>query len=377
MKKTTIIISFMFLLFACKNKEQENDAAVAVKVQENSITVTDEQYNNAGIETGKLSTLDISPVLKLNGKIDVPPQNMISVSAPLGGYLKTTKLMPGMHINKGEVLAVMEDMQYIQLQQDYLTTKAQFALTESEYNRQKELNKSKATSDKVFEQAKANYHLQLVYVKSLEEKLKLIGLNPSNVNTQNISKSIRIYSPITGFVSAVNVNVGKYVSPSEVLFELVNPADIHLVLTVFEKDINKLAIGQKLSSYTNANPQKKYALKIMLINRNVTNQNSAEVHCLFEQVDKSLLPGMFMNAEIELTSNTVMALPEDSFVRFENKHFVFVARSDKQYEMKEVEIGNSENGFSEIRNPEKMSNETFVTKGAYSLLMALKNESDE
>src|SRR5690606_12587419 len=143
--------------------------------------------------------LNISPVLKLNGKIDVPPQSMVSISVPYGGFLKSTTLIPGMRVKKGDVLAVLEDVQFIQLQEDYLTAKAKYTLYESEYKRQKEINQSKASSDKLFEQAKANYELQMVVIKSLEEKLKLIGLQPGNLTAQNISKSIRIYSPINGF----------------------------------------------------------------------------------------------------------------------------------------------------------------------------------
>ena len=126
------------------------------------------------IKAGKIEQRSFSSILKVNGRIDVPPQNMVSVSVPLGGYLKSTKLLPGMHINKNEVIAVIEDQQYIQLQQDYLVAKAQFGFHESEYNRQKELNQSKASSDKVFEQAKSTYQTQRVLIKSLEEKLKLL-----------------------------------------------------------------------------------------------------------------------------------------------------------------------------------------------------------
>uniref|UniRef100_UPI001C2EFBAC efflux RND transporter periplasmic adaptor subunit n=1 Tax=Mucilaginibacter humi TaxID=2732510 RepID=UPI001C2EFBAC len=62
---------------------------------------------------------------------------------------------------------------------------------------------------------------------SLAEKLQLIGIHTRNISASKISRSVNIYSPITGFVSKVNVNIGKYVSPTEVLFELVNPTDIH------------------------------------------------------------------------------------------------------------------------------------------------------
>lgn len=376
MKNIISIASLSVLLFACGN-ETKKEITNIEPTPENVVTLTSEQYKNAGIETGKLSTKSISSLLKVNGKIDVPPQSMVSISVPLGGYLKSTKLLAGMHINKGEVLAVMEDVQYIQLQQEYLTSKAQFALTENEYNRQKELNQSKAASDKVFEQSKANFQSQLILIKSLEEKLKLIGLNPKKLTANTISNSINIYSPITGFVSAVNVNIGKYVNPSDVMFELVNPNDIHLTLAVFEKDINKLSIGQKLFAYTNSNPDKKYGCEIILISKNLSNHNSVEVHCHFEQYDKSLLPGMFMNAEIELSGNNTIALPSEAIVSFENKNYVFTEKGNKQFEMTEVQIGNAENGFTEIFRNENLTNQTFVTKGAYNLLMALKNKSDD
>lgn len=377
MKNIILIINIALLVTSCGNDNKQNDAENEQPTQENTLTLTDEQYKNAAIETAKIFTSNISSVLKLNGKIDVPPQSLVSVSVPLGGYLKSTKLLPGMHIRKGDPLAVMEDIQYIQLQQDYLTTKAQLSLTESEYNRQKELNQSKATSDKVFEQVRTNYQTQLVLLKSLEEKLKLIGLNPQRISAGTISKSINIYSPISGFVSAVNVNIGKYVTPSDILFELVNPNDIHLNLTVFEKDINKLAVGQKLLAYSNSHPQTKYPLEVILISKNISGQNAAEVHCQFEQYDNGLLPGMFMNAEIEVSTHNANVLPEEAIVRFENKHYVFVEKGKQTFEMKEVQTGNAENNLVEIINAEQFDNENIVVKNAYTLLMALKNESEE
>lgn len=376
MKKLIIIINIFLLFTACNNK-QINDEQINTATQENVASLTDAQYKNAEIEIGKIENQNIFSVLKLNGKIDVPPQNMVSISVPMGGYLKSTKLLPGMQISKGEVIAVMEDPQYIQLQQDYLTAKAQFAYNESEYLRQKELNESKAASDKVFEQAKATYQTQNVLIKSLEQRLKLIGLNPNTVTANTITKSISIYSPINGFVSAVNVNIGKYVMPSDVLFELVNPNDIHLVLTVFDKDINKLAIGQKVFAFSNSNPDKKYECEIILISKNLSNDNATQVHCHFVQYDKSLLPGMFMNAIIELSGGNAVVLPIDAIVRFENKNYVFIEKGNRQFEMTEVQIGNTENGFTEIVDTESLTNKNIVVNGAYNLLMVLKNTDEE
>jgi cobalt-zinc-cadmium efflux system membrane fusion protein len=371
-----LLIVVCFLFTACNNK-QTSEEQVNTATQEPVAKLTEAQYKNAAIEIGKTETKNVFSVLKLNGKIDVPPQNMVTVSVPLGGYLKSTKLLSGMHINKGEVIAVMEDPQYIQLQQDYLTAKAQFAYNESEYFRQKELNESKAVSDKIFEQAKATYQTQNILIKSLEQKLRLIGLHPNNITANTITKSISIHSPINGFVSAVNVNIGKYVMPSDVMFELVNPNDIHLTLTVFDKDVNKLAIGQKVFASSNSNPDKKYECEIVFISKSLSNDNATQVHCRFLQYDKTLLPGMFMNATIELSGGNVTVLPNDAIVHFENKSYVFVEKGSRQFEMLEVQIGNAENGFTEIIDAEKLANKNIAVKGAYNLLMVLKNTDEE
>jgi cobalt-zinc-cadmium efflux system membrane fusion protein len=284
-----------------------------------------------------------------------------------------------MHVSKDESIAVMEDPQYITLQQDYLTAKSQLIFAEEEYKRQEELNKSKAASDKIFQEAKMNHSNQKVLVKALSEKLKLIGINPESLNENNLSRSINIASPIEGYVSHVNMNIGKYVNPSEILFELVNPTDIHLALNIFEKDIDKLFIGQKLTAYTNNNPEKKYPCEIILIGKDLSHDRSVEVHCHFEKYDATLIPGMFMNAEIEVQSHNAFVIPTDAIVRFEGKQFVFSQNENKTYEMQEVNTGNSENGFTQITfaDGKDLNAHTFVIKGAYTLLMKMKNTEEE
>jgi len=374
--KNIIFLSLILSLAGCAGNKNA-DEALSAPENTNSVTLTDAQIKNAGIVTGEVTRKEISTILKLNGIVDVPPQNMVSISAPLGGYLKSTTLLPGMHITKGDVIAVMEDQQYIQLQQDYLTAKARIGFLENEYHRQKDLNSSQASSDKVFQQAEADYRSQQVLMAALAEKLRLAGINVDQLNEKNISRSVNIYSPINGYVSKVDVNIGKYVSPTEVLFELVNPADIHLALKVFEKDLDKLFIGQKLVAYTNNDPGKKYPCEILLIGKDLTIERNTDVHCHFETYDKSLIPGTYMNAEIEVKKNDAYTLPEDAVVRFENKNYVFIKKRNNQFQMTEVNTGNTENGFIEILNAENFVSGELVIKGAYSILMSLKNKSEE
>jgi cobalt-zinc-cadmium efflux system membrane fusion protein len=380
MKFILLLLLFSAYLFtSCTSNE---DAKQSVESNEKNtinqiIHLTPQQLKNSEIAIGKAEQKNTSSVLKVNGKIEVPPQNMISISVPLGGFLKETKLIPGMLIKKGEVIATLEDQQYIQLQQEFLTSKNKLVYLEKEFERQKELNLSKSSSDKIFQEAENNFKEQKIIYKSLSEKLRLIGINPEKLDENNLSRTINLVAPINGFVSLVNVNIGKYVNSSDVLFELINPDDIHLVLTVFEKDVQLIAPGQKLQAFTNNDLTKKFPCEILLIGQNLNSDRSVDVHCHFDSYDKSLIPGMYMNAEIEYNNNDAYVLPDEAIVNYESKHYVFISRTSSDFEMIEVTIGESKDGFSQLLSATELKNKNVVTKNAYNLLMTLKNRVEE
>ena len=374
--KNIIIVLLSLFVFGCKNSQQEQEKQPN-SANENHIALTKEQLQNFQLSTTELQEKNIHHTLRLNGSIDVPPQNLVSVRSALGGRVQSTKLLPGMHFRKGEVLVTLEDNQYIQLQQDYLTTKAQLQNAREEYSRQKELNQSKASSDKVFQQAQADYRILEASLAALEQKLHLIHINPNQISVSNIKRTSNIYAPFDGYVTKVMVNIGKYVSPSDVLFELVDPRDIHLNLKVFEKDWDKIQIGMPVVSYTNNKPEKKYSGKIILIGKNISEDRTMEVHAHFDNYDALLIPGMYMNAEIEIPETKNLALPDECIVSFEGNHYVFKQKDATNFEMIAVEVGSSGDGFTEIINADSLKNSKIVQKGAYTLLMAMKNKGEE
>jgi cobalt-zinc-cadmium efflux system membrane fusion protein len=371
---STVILA-VILFNACSNSsaEQQSEEKTA-NTNETLVQLTAAQAKNIGLQTGTVSVKNISGSLKLSGQIDVPPQNLVSVSIPLGGYLKSTQMLPGTQVRKGQLLAIMEDPQYIQLQQDYLNAKNKLAYAGKEYERQKELNSSKASSDKVLQQSESEFRSISIELKALAAKLSLIGINPQRLTENSISRSVGIHSPINGYISRVNVNIGKYVTPSDVIFELVNPTDIHLNLMVYEKDLGKIAIGQKVIVYSNARPDQKYDTKIILLSHSLNENRIAEVHCQFEKYDKKLVPGMYMNAEIQLDNNQGKVLPDDAIVSFENKDYVFVQEGNSSFRMTPIQKGQSENGLTVVGDG--LEGKRIVTVGAYSLLMKLKNTAE-
>ena len=124
-KLSFVLIAVTAILLSCGEAKQD------VEMPEDNagsglVTLNPAQLRSGGIETGTATRKIMGGELHVNGLIDVPPQNIVSVSFPMGGYLKNTKLLPGMHVNKGEVIGLIEDQSLIQLQQDYLVSVARF-----------------------------------------------------------------------------------------------------------------------------------------------------------------------------------------------------------------------------------------------------------
>ncbi|MFY8004537.1 MAG: efflux transporter periplasmic adaptor subunit, partial [Chitinophagaceae bacterium] len=181
----SILLAFI-VLFACKQNSTtqaaDTDSAKATtEATEQTVTLNTEQLKNAAIETGKAVWQNLPVVLKANGTVDVPPQSLNSISFPLGGYLKSTGLLPGTSVHKGSVLAVMEDQSYVQLQQDYLMAKAKLEFLSTDLQRQKQLSDADAVSIKNYQQALSDYKMAVITAKALEEKLEIIGINPQKL----------------------------------------------------------------------------------------------------------------------------------------------------------------------------------------------------
>jgi len=379
MQKSFFYIILLLLSASCSQTPEKNiDAEKPKAVSSNAVTLTDAQVKNAGIEVGAVQSQTLDEVLKVNGVVDVPPQNIVSVSFPMGGYLKNTNLLPGLHVNKGEVIGQIEDQSLVQLQQDYLVAVARLTYLQQEYDRQKELSEQQVSAAKTFQQAQADFAAQKVLVKGLGEKLRLININPAALNENKISRSVPIYSPINGFVSKVNVNIGKFVNATDVLFELINPDDMHAALTVFEKDLPKVKIGQLAKVSFVDDPSKEYDCEVILVTRNVDDNRSGTLHCHFKTRPKNLLPGMFLNASIHIENVPALTVPEEAVVRYANQHYVVQVTGKNSYQLVQVAAGVKENKQIAVSsNAIDLKNMPVVTKNAYAILGKMKNAAEE
>ena len=382
-KKIALGSLLSLFIISCSDKKTDMNLPQEKSVgnTENTVELTNEQFKIAEITIGKIELKSLSGAIKVNGMLDVPPQNLVSVSAPMAGFLKSTELLQGMKVRKGQVIAVLQNADYIQLQQDYLDYKSQLEYLDAEYKRQQELAKESVNSQKTVLQSKTQYQSMMAKVNGLKAKLGLLGINTTQIESGSFQNTISILSPINGYVTQVNVNIGIFVNPTDVMFKIVDTEHLHAELIVFEKDIPNIKIGQKVR-FTLANEQTERTATVHLIGREISEDRTVRIHCHLDKEDNNLLPGMYLKAYVEAGSKNVTALPTNAVVNFDGSDYIFIAipsqdKNRRSFKMLAITKGVSDENFTEIHLPEKIAADAeFVVNGAFDVLAKMKNNEE-
>lgn len=378
-----LLLTGSVLFFSCARSS--GDEVIAPESNPDMVTINDAQMKSADIRLGAVARKKVNATLKVNGMLDVPPQNLVSISVAYGGFLKSTDLLQGMQVKKGQVIAMLEHPDYVQMQQDYLENAGQLTYLESEYERQDELRSENVNSQKTFEKAKADFLSTDARVKGLRAKLEMLNVNIKSLEAGNIQKSVPLFSPIDGYVTKVNVSVGAYINPADILFEIIDSRHLHAELTMYEKDVPFVRVGQKVRIQL-VNEDEDRMASVYLIGREIGKDHTVRVHCHFDEEDNQLLPGTYLRAFIETEEMEGDALPVGAVLDYEGKHYVFIEANKQssgeaayQFELTEVKTGAAENGFVHVEfpstiNPEKIK---VVINGGFSLLSQLKGGEGE
>ncbi|TAN20460.1 MAG: efflux RND transporter periplasmic adaptor subunit [Chitinophagaceae bacterium] len=384
-----MIITFAGLLIVagCQPTKQKQESATKqaaiTEVQDSTMTVslTPEQYRNAGIRLGNTEERKLHGILQVNGMVEVPPQSKISVTFPYGGFVRKINALEGSYVKKGALLAVLENPEYVDLQENYLKNKTALEYARQEYNRQKELYKADVAAGKTYQKAKSDYESLSASVKALEQKLDIMGIRAETLTPDNISSIINITAPDNGYVTKVLVNKGKYVNAQEELLEVNNNRDMLIDLTVYEKDISSIRTGQEVGYTLTGSSQPEQKAKIILIGREIRPDRSVVVHAVPENKNQQLLPGAYVQAFISQSGTLSEVLPAGAVVRSEGKQYIFIREKVQPYSFRmiPVQVGTESDGYLQIKLSEKIQipDSSIVTNGAFSLLSVLKNKGEE
>lgn len=391
-----LLIAYSGILISCNDKKTEE--VPEEEKSQTEVALNESQYKTVGIETGVVENRNLNKVIKANGYTTVPPQNSAEVSTLIGGTVKDIFVLEGTFVTKGKVLATIQNLEVIEMQEEYHSATANIEYLQLEYNRQKTLSDENVNPRKVFQEVKAKLAAERAKAQAAKNKLEAL-----HVSTKGSTSLVPIVAPISGYVGNIKIAKGAYAQTGVVLFEVVDNSQMHLDLNVYEKDLGSISVGQVIDFVLTNQSNKSIKGKIFGINKSFSNESkTVAVHAKIESEDaKGLIPGMYVSANINITNATVPALPKDAVVRNADKYFVFVQEEEhaeehaekheeskeekskeekgtpheKEIHFKAIEVipGTTDLGFTEVKFVDKIDADAkIVVKGAFYLLSALK-----
>ncbi len=392
MKKINILLCTVFVVVvtACNGNAKSdkiNSSKEVARTEDKSlkrISLTDEQYRLAEIEIGKIYQADVSNIVKLNGVIEAAPQNRAMVSAPLGGYVKSEGFILGQEIKRGQVVAVLENKEFIDLQQLYLQSNSKYEYLKEEYSRQQKLRESNVNSVKVFQQTTADLQSIKAQMEGIGQTLSLAGINIRQVlMTGKIQRTARLYAPISGYVRTSNIIRGMYINPNDMMLEIVNMDEIYVLIKAFDKDLNTLEVGQNVKfCLSNENLYNRSA-RVAVLGRSLSSDNTIPVTCTINDSNKQgLLPGSFVKAWVETSPKKQTVVPSSAIVNYDGNDYIVIltnsTASKRDFLFCQITRGITQEGLTAVILPSDINIRVVdvVIKNAYTILSTLINSEE-
>lgn len=366
-------ILFLLVILSCGSNEKEAEVSIESQSHHEEIVVSTSQFESENMILGKPSTQDFNQTVTTTGFIDVPPSSRASITTFMEGYIKNTPLLIGDEVKKGQLLVTLENPEFVELQQNYLEVSNQLTYLKSEFERQETLYKENITSQKNYLKAESDYKSNQAHYNGLKQKLKMLNINPSNVEKGKISSTINLYAPIAGSITKVNVSNGSYVSASKEILEIVNTNHIHLELMVFEKDILKIKKEQPINFKVPEASDNIFNAEVYLVGTSIDPTNrTIKVHGHIEDDENSpFVTGMFVEAQIVTGSSSGNALPKEAVAEIDGVFYALVLQKQEGgyiFKKTEVKVGKQTEAFVEVLNTQDFKEKQVLTKGAFMLL---------
>ncbi|OOV20350.1 efflux RND transporter periplasmic adaptor subunit [Flavobacterium sp. LM4] len=382
-----ILLLSIFLFISCGEKKTEEEHAE--EKSETEVALTEKQAKTIGIETGSIEMKNLNTIIKANGYTAVPPQNRADVSTLIGGVVKDIFVLEGTFVAKGKTLATIQNLEVSEMQEEYQSAVANIEYLEHEFKRQKTLSEENVNPRKTFQEVKSKLASERAKAQAAKNKLQALNVNP-----KGSTSLVPIVSPISGYVGNINITKGAFAETGVTLFEVVDNSQMHLDLNVFEKDLGKISIGQEVDFILTNQSNKAIKGKIFGINKSFSNESkTVAVHARINPGNtKDLISGMYVAANINISNQTVSALPKDAIVKNGEKYFIYIEESGNEEVVKneehrkeggnhkeihfkavEVSVGTTDLGYTEVKLIEEIpSDAKIVIKGAYYLLSQSK-----
>ena len=288
----------MMVLAAC-SQEKTGDASAESSAEESKAEIVAETETDSVEIDAVTGATNVANSPTFNGLMVVSPSKQVTLSLTMGGKVHALNVMPGSAVSRGKVVAMIDNPEYIELQQTYLDASAQLEYLEKEYQRQRTLVEQDAASQKRAQQAKADYLSMKSRADAAASRLASLGIDAKGLATSGIKPYLPVVAPVSGFVTNMNANLGKYLEVGEPICDIIDKSRILLQLTVYEKDLKLMKTGGKVEFRVNGMGKETFAAKIVAIDQAVDSKDySVKVYAEVSNSRSDFRPGMYVRAKL-------------------------------------------------------------------------------
>ncbi|MCA0233136.1 efflux RND transporter periplasmic adaptor subunit [Runella sp. MFBS21] len=393
---TAFALSFL-IIFSC-NKKAETAETEDHHGEKGVVELTPAQVKAAQIIFGDFEKKNLSEVITTNGYTQLPPQSQADVSVFMSGIVKTITVIEGQYVKKGQTIATFQSMEFnnLRLEKAKLMEELQQAKVNKEFldldfARQKELSDENVTAKKTFQKVSSELDLVNNKIKITQQQIEILEQNLL-LNGNGNAATILITAPISGYITAINVKIGSNISANTSLFSIVDNSAMYVELLVYEKDLYKIQVGQNLRFVLTNQGNKEIIGNIFSIGKAFQKQTkSVAIRANINNKTIGLIPGMYVNALVDIGNSDVNTLPAEAIVKAEGKEFIFIREAEEKHEHStseknheedtgvhfkriEVKTGTSQLGYIQVTPLETIpTGAKIVIKGAYYLQSSIAN----
>jgi len=303
----------------------------------------------------QIATVTAAPLarsLRLSGAVAYNAFRTTPVISPVGGPVAQILVAPGDHVKLRQPLLEVSSPDYAQLRASYLKARDTFRVTDKNYARAQDLFAHGAIADRDLLQAESDRNQAKADLDSNEQTLRILGIpQPDALEKAPASPGIPLLSPIDGEV------VERLVSPGQLLqagatqaFTISDMTTVWVLANVYQTDLADVKEGEEVEVVSDAFPDTFHGKVSYLAPAVDVNTRTLQARIVVENHGRKLKKDMYVTVTIKAGRvENAIAVPDSAVLRDdENQPFVYVAAGDNKFRRRPVEIGQSQDGRTQI-----------------------------
>lgn len=327
-----------------------------------------------------VESLDINVTLKATGEVGPNQDRFVIVAPRIPGIAKEVFVDWGDRVTKGQKLALLDSIELGEARANYMKAMAMLRLAKKNYSREKSLYSQNICPKKQFLEAKTAYEQAQIELKTLKEKLKLMGQQESDIGNINakkghVSSLFTLSAPFDGTVIEKNIAVGGLKDAFAPLFTISDLTHLWVWFDIYEKDLTKVKQENKVMISVASYPEEQFEGLVTYIGATVNEKTrTVKVRAEVDNRHEKLKPGMFAKVLLMVETGSDSPVVPDGTVQTDGqKHFVFVPLKEGYFLRRDVTLGARVDGHVKVISGLN-SNDRVVVKGGFLLKSEIMKE---